>query len=120
MMIVIDQFGNEREEDDDYVLRDGETVRFLRVPMFAMDALQREVASAWPPTLADAFPGRTTADARDDGCAEYISRLSNAWRTPAAPAANKAAAPKSASTGDPRTDAYAEYCVSLANRWQAR
>src|SRR5262245_38815185 len=111
-MIVIGRDGIEREESDDYLLQDGETVQFIRVPMFAMDAVQREVANAWPPGLTDA------SDARWNAYLKFKQEVSERWRQPAS-TDNQAEALKPASSSDPRTDAYAEYCASLANRWQA-
>jgi hypothetical protein len=94
-------------EDDDEVVRDGESVR---VSAFLMDGVQRSMSHGRDARMA----------ARD----AYIQQLNNAWRTPLrdlAPPIDPSRGPLSRETDpDNAADrAYQSYKDQLANAWRA-
>jgi hypothetical protein len=89
MKLVIGRDGKQRFEEDDYIIQDGEGVR---IPMYAMDSLQRTLAANMPPVPSVALdalalhrPGfRSGPDAaeqrRHEAADSRKAILSDAWR----------------------------------------
>jgi hypothetical protein len=114
-----------RNEDDDDILRDGE--RF-RVPLEAMDGVQRAVAGAQH-ALHDGMgnpagykPGYVFSDDQDalarseEAYCAYNERVTAAWRQEKPSPQDKPSAPET--TGDALADARAQYVNRLTNAWR--
>src|SRR5215472_9821072 len=72
------------DDDDDYVVRDGESVR---CSVLLMDAMQRKIAGVDLVDLSDHRPHflTDTMDVRRiarDARSEYVAKLVDAWRSP--------------------------------------
>jgi hypothetical protein len=107
------------DDDDKDILRDGER---LRVPLFAMDAAQRDLARM---LLTDAhgrpaghapgyvFSAASVSDPRDAAYAEHTAYLADAWR-----GVQRAEIARAPAAGDAHCDAYAAYETRLLNAWR--
>lgn len=99
------------DDDEDEVLADGQSIR---VPLMAMDAIQRTVADNARTVFGDNLPDAADAIARS--YEERDAWLSDAWRMPRVPAT---ASPAPISSGDAVADARAQYIHRLENAWRS-
>ena len=104
MMMVIDKYGRVRHEPDNYVLKDGEGTR---VPVFAMDSVQRAM-TGW------ARPARTPL--RDERVAALAERNAFYQSAHLGPTAPSPTTPRPTLTGDAAKEAaWQEKCRWLAD-----
>ena len=100
--------GHEDDDDDDHVLREGES---LHVPMSLMDAFRRHPMHT---QIRDACDARAAAAERVKAFDENVERIYNGWRGSGTadriPVADK--------SSDPRAAAYADYCNFIMNGWR--
>lgn len=112
--------------DIEDIVRDGQK---LRVPMVAMDSLQRSVAAHAALNFGDA---EQIAERREAARDAYIADLEQAWRSPQRVAADREsinipnenidfATADTADAQQARRDAaYRRYVADLENRWRGR
>jgi hypothetical protein len=108
-------------EDEVHVIPDGAVVR---VPLFAMDARQRSIASAPlpSPTAELHRPGFASLPAADttrrmDGYDAADQHLSDRWRAPLSPARREE--PRASGDKPALLDTYARRDKVLSERWRA-
>jgi hypothetical protein len=109
--------GRTREENDGYILMDGEA---MVVPMTMMDSRRMVTDSRGLP--AGTRPGFLFVDdaeadrAKAAAYAEYESDIKERWRGPTSPQVVDRAPPAPLTTDA----AYAQYTADLTSRWRAR
>ena len=117
-MRVIGKDGHEREEPDSYILKDGERCRFSGMSFY--DAAPFVHDGLGGP--AGRRPGylfsndHAAATAYEMAYQEYKTRVSDAWRKPAA---EQPSTPAPANTGGAVVDAYTEYEARIRNAWRS-
>lgn len=111
------------EDEDDDVVRDGQTIRVSLMMMDSMDPVQCAVASN--ALVGDGVGHRPGSLALTDADRErrqqlhdaYERTLTSRWRNPLTPASQRN---PERPTGDARLDAYAQYNQRVANAWRHR